>query len=260
MKAWWGTQDLPTGQACRWTIGPLELWIESRASEWRVATRDTPEALDRFAIEGPSTDVQPPDDAELTRIAASGLNQPITLSPVPADRPIVVRPDAGLWLPPGQAVTFFVSTPTWVEIGTPRGPLVTLPSTRLSDTWFGASKMEGELCYASRTAARLFLEALPRRPGRVRTQIEVRNQGPDRMPLERVQLPAPHLSIFAASDDMLWTPSVTVVRKGQEPRAEVTIASRPPSVAGVTQPLRPARVPGLPNIVVRALGALLSGD
>ncbi|MEO0604093.1 MAG: hypothetical protein AAF211_21830, partial [Myxococcota bacterium] len=59
---------------------------------------------------------------------------------------------------------------------------------------------------------------------------------------------------------VLWTPTVTVVRKGAEPSAEVEIADRPPAVAGPTERLVAARAPGLPNIVVRALGALLSGD
>ncbi|MEO0604697.1 MAG: hypothetical protein AAF211_24905, partial [Myxococcota bacterium] len=189
MQKWWGHYEVPPGRAFRFAVGPLELWIESRTREWRIATADAPEALDRFAIEGP-LELSSPADAPVHRFATSPADQRVTLSPVPADRPIVVRPDPAVSVPPDETVTFYVSTPSWVEIVSSTGKqLGTFPSTRLSDTWFGASTMEGQLCYASRTAARLLLEALPVRPGRVRTAIEVRNQGRDRLLLERVQLP-----------------------------------------------------------------------
>ncbi len=259
MRAWWGSREIPRGQAVRWTIGPLELWIAGHASEWRVATRDDPDELDRLAIEGPG-DLSPPTDAEVTRFATTATDERISLQPVPADRPIVVRPDPAIAVLPDQTVTFYVSTPSWLEITGGTGTLATLPSRRLSDTWFGASTMDGQLCYASPTAARLQLQDLPVRPGRVRTEIRVRNQGSDRLLLERVQIPAPWLSLFASADNVLWTPTVTVVRKGGEPSAEVTLANRPPAVAGATERLVAARAPGLPNIVVRALGALLAGD
>lgn len=261
MQRWWGSWNIPPGQAHRWVVGPLELWIEGRPSEWRVAVADRPDALDRFVFEGPSQGLLPPEDARELRFATTLEDQRISIEPTPADRPIVVRPQPALSLPSSQSVTFYVSTPAWLELvaGT-GGRLVNLPSTRLSDTWFGATTREGQLCYASRTAASLQLESLPLRPGRVRTEIRVRNQGPDPLLIERVQLPAPHLPLFVTRDNVLWTPSVTVVRKGSEPRAEVTVSNGPPAPVGPTERIASARVTGPPNIVVRALGALLAGD
>jgi len=260
VQAWWGTREIGPGQAFRWVIGPLELWIEGHPPEWRVATRDEPDALDRFAMEGPREGLEAPEDARRMRFATASTDQRIALRPRQADRPVVVRTDDALSLPASQTVTFYVSTPIWVELQSGAGQtLTTFPSTRLSDTWFGPSKIEGQLCYASRTSARLRLDQLPLRPGRVRTEIQVRNQGPDPLSIERVQLPAPFLPLFVTPDNVLWTPTVTVLRRGSEPTAEVTIADRPPRVAGPTEPFVPARSRGLPSVVVRALGALLSG-
>ena len=247
------------GNARLWHIGPLALHVRCLAREWRVTTREEPTQVDRFTALGPAAEVPAPEDGTVQRFATVPEDERITLRPQLADRAVVVRPDPALGLPPGHDVTFYMSMPAWVQLVSGQGtPLQGIPVTRPSDTWFGVSRMEGELCYASRTAARLGLDELPRRPGRVITEVHVRNHGTDLLQVERVQVPAPFLPVYATAQHTLWTPSITVVRKGDEPLAEVRVASGPPAHVGPTTLVASARKRGVPLMLVRALGALLT--
>ena len=35
-QRWWGTFELPEGEARRWRVGPVTLWIQRLRGEWRV--------------------------------------------------------------------------------------------------------------------------------------------------------------------------------------------------------------------------------
>lgn len=255
---WWGTFEVGVNETSSWSIGPLTVWIEGRTREWRISHLHSPDEIDRLAMT-PSAASPDPTPA-LLRVATDDADPSVRLRPATADRPMVVRPDSALRLPKGGSTTFYMSTPAWVEIlaAASSTELTAIPTTRPSDTWFGPSRVEGELCYASRTAARLVLEELPRRPGRISTEVRVDNRGADALVIERVQIPLPHLAVFAAGAD-LWTPSVTLTRRGDEPLAEVRVSERPPSAAGSATKVRDARDRGAPTISIRGLGAWLSG-
>ena len=159
---WWGEHDVGQGCARGWHIGPLALHVRCLPREWRVTSREEPGEVHRYAAFDPAPELAAPEGGMLRRFATVPDDQRITLEPVLADRPVVVRPDPALELPPGQSVTFYVSTPAWVRLLAARAtPLVAIPVVRPSDTWFGASTMEGQLCYASRTSARLARRSFP---------------------------------------------------------------------------------------------------
>ncbi len=256
--AWWGDQVIGVGQARRYRIGTLDLWIKCLPREWRIAHVEDREQPDRAEQLGPGPDLPPPEGAEIMRFGTHPGDEKVILRPRGADRPVVIRPDPALGLPSGESVVFYVSSPVWVEVAADVGrPMVEIPVTRPSDTWFGPSPREGELCYASRTKARLFLSELPPRPGRAITEVRVHNQGHGLIPIERVAIPMPNLSLFATEAGVLWTPSVVVTRKDQ-PLAEVQVDSKPSAMAGATRRVSPARRPGAPSFLFRALGALLA--
>jgi hypothetical protein len=84
-----------------------------------------------------------------------------------------------LYVPPAEIATIFVRSPLWlrIEVGDALIALQEVPMLRPSDTWFGPTTMEGELCYASQTYARLNLEKLPIGPHHAGTQVTIQIEG-----------------------------------------------------------------------------------
>jgi len=256
----WGSFAIPAEQRMKWQIGPLDLWAQGLPLEWRLVHAEADDRLrDLATVEGPSHDLSPPEGSTEQRYASDADESSLELHPLVADRPVVVRPKPGLVLVSGATVAFFVSTPAWVGVRAGRGrELCELPCTRPSDTWFGANTREGELCYAGRTHARLSLDEVPRRPGRVLTEVRFHNQGVDPLTIDRVQIPLPHLTLYRDASGTLWTNTVTVTRSADRPEADVQVAAAPPLATDDPVQVAPPRAGGTPSLVVRALGALLA--
>lgn len=258
-RPWWGEYSLDEGQLCRWKIGSLSLWIQRRTHEWRLSTKNGDDPLDgQIEHECPSS-AEPPEDVTLHRIAVRSSEAGFELQPALADRPVVAQPQTPLYLLAGDGVTIYLSTPLWIELksGTPRRLLQELPSHRPSDTWFGPSTTEGELCYASRTSARLTLADMPFHPVRAVTAVQLENKSSERMLLERMNLPVPYLSLFVDAKGLFWTQSVTIERDENGDTAQVRLGSRPPAEVPEPRLVHGPRLATNRNVFVRAFGALL---
>ena len=175
-----------------------------------------------------------------------------------ANRPVISRPVTPFHLPAGEEATLFVSTPVWLHLAAakPLRDLTDVPIQRPSDTWFGPSTREGQLCYDSRTSGRLHLEEVPQRPHRAVTRVVIRNDGSDALRLERLSLPAPFLAVFEADDGLLWTTPVTLVREPSGEMGTVKIHENPPQEARHARRLSPPREKPTHASLVRALSAL----
>lgn len=259
-RRWWGEYEIPEGGVGRWRIGPLTLWAERRAYEWRLTSIS--DEVDPLATAERAVDVfdepeETPPGARVDRIALGQVDGKLRLTPALADRPIVSRPDQPFCILPGEETRFYVGTPLWVQISTAQGLLLDLPTARPPDTWFGPSTISGELCYASRTQARLHLENVTLLPHRAVTKVYLRNNDDTPLLLERFNLPVGHLALYAARDDSLWTPSVRVRREREGQLAGLHIDERPPDQAGEVERLAPPRLAEDRSYLVRALSALL---
>ena len=258
---WWGSWRLGDGDAGFWRIGPLSLWVRRRAREWRLAWRhggDTADAPEPVEVRCPLPEEELPAGLEIARFAAQATTPELRLVPGLADRPVVARPEAPFHLLGGERVTFYVATPTWAHLRLAGDrPLAAVPTQRLNETWLGPSTLVGEVCYASRTKARLDLEDLPRSPHLAFTRVTVHNRPQDPLLLERVSLPAPSLGLWWHPGRGLWTQAVAVDRDDDGTLATMRLGAGPPDeVHGaelVAGPARPETRPAL----VRALGALL---
>lgn len=158
-----------------------------------------------------------------------------------------------------DAVALYVTTPLWIRMftGAERKRMFELPVARPSDTWFGENTRSGELCYAGTTAARLALTELPMRPGRAVTQVRIVNRARRPLALDRINLPAPALSLYAARDHRLWTESIEIVRdEGSAARGTTITRGTAPDVADGK--LCGPREAGDGNLLLRAFKALLS--
>lgn len=259
LPRWWGTFDLELMTNARWQIGPFQMWVERRANEWRVAYEAGRDRLAKsLELDINPTDETPADGAEQIRFVAPG---PLVVSPRLADRPVVTRPEITLEVVAASEATMFVSTPVWVrlQLGGPDGPKVLqVPTYHLNDTWFGPTTMSGELCYASRTSARLDIGDVPLRPHRAVTKVLLRNQATDGMRVERLSLPVPELGLYVDRDGVLWTNDVTVDREEGGTTAHAEYSPSAPSEAVDAEVVVEPTLIEAEDRVRRALSAWLS--
>jgi hypothetical protein len=253
---WWTPCDVPVGSRLDGTLGSLELNLGHDTDEW---------LLDCVLVS--EEDIQPKarlnvrkglPETIAERFVHAGQSDRVQLSPMLADRPVVIRPRQPIFLLSEQTVTLYLSTPVWlkIQVGEPAVLLKEFPVQRLSDTWFGPSTREGELCYAGRTHARHNPSELPKRPHRAITPLTIMNKASTPLPLEKFSLPVPMLALYGDVDGLLWTQAVTLTREGQTDLASVQIDSRPPQYGKGLTRLAPPRQESGRSGLVRAFSVL----
>lgn len=263
---WWGNFSIPMGCGGRWRIGPLTLTARREPAEWRLAHTRGDDSLDAaFAVECPEPGESLEEEGELVRVVTGAIPESLEIVPLLADRPIVASPEMTFRILPGAEVHLYVSVPLWVRVvleesasgGLVRHQVLEVPAWRPSDTWFG-DFAHGELCYAMRTKARLNLINLPRRRHRAIVKVRVRNRASDVLQLEKINLPAASLSLYADANNHLWTQRVFLERGGDGKTVEVDIGKGAPDEAVDAVLVAPPRVAPPRNVLVRAMGALFS--
>ena len=184
--------------------------------------------------------------------------QPV-IKPALADRSVVSRPQVPFRLLAGDQIQLYVGNPLWFRLELPNeGPcLRELPINRPSDTWFGPSTREGELCYATRTHARLTVAEIPKRPHRAITPVTLSNRAEDPMLLERISLPVPLLSAYRIDAGNVWTSAVALERREDREMAELKILPGAPRGGDSASLLFKARQAGGRNVVLKTLSSLL---
>jgi hypothetical protein len=257
-SAWWTPRDVAGGHSLSFTLGPLFMVLGHGRDEWVLKIESSEEATGNGDSTRLSITRDLPEDAN-ERFVHAGDSDQVTLHPLLADRPVVIRPRQPVYLLGGQQITLYLSTPIWlrVEVSDPPVLLKEVPVMRMSDTWFGASTREGELCYAGRTQARHNLAELPQRPHRAITPMTIRNESGKPVPLEKISLPVPMLSLYGADDGSLWTQRVTLTLEEQSEQARVRVDSSLPEVQRKLERLAGPRIEGGRSGMTRALNLLL---
>lgn len=201
-------------------------------------------------------DIDP--DAVLNRFSFRQTEASLTIRPALADRAVVVRPETPLYVMNGEEVTLYVSTPLWmcIETGDPPRQLHELPLYRPSDTWFGASTTDGEMCYASRTLGRLQRQELPPRPHRAITPMLIRNYAGEALLFERVRIPVQYLSLYQTPNDYLWTEAVTLRREKDDELASLHLEEGAPKEISRAQRLSEPRQTVKTSLLVRPFSLL----
>lgn len=262
---WWGSYEMPEGRISYWQIGSSKLYVTRYPQEWRVAVLSGTDFWANTLVlnQAVSADTISPD-AEVSRFAFRATPPSLTLAPALADRPIVVKPEDPLFVQAGEEVTLFVSVSLWISlevgVGEPLKPLLAIPATRPSDTWFGKSTIEGELCYASRSLARLRLQDVTSLPHRVITPVRVRNKAGEPLLVERIRLPVQFLSLYRSAANQFWTQQLTLVREQAGDMAEVQVSRSAPTEAGKSERVKEARQKVEKNLVMEAFSRLFRGD
>jgi len=258
---WWGSFTLSEGQSRRWCIGSATFTISRLRNEWTVAYAIAAEAAEDYVeIDLPvAQSEEPVPKAQVTRFCMSQTNSTLKLTPTLADRSVVIRTEIPLHVLPNQEVKLYVSSPLWVRIET-GDPLIILqdaPIFRPSDTWFGPSTIQGELCYASRVYGRLALEDIKHRPHRAVTPVLIRNQGKESLFLERLSLPVHNLSLYESEEGYLWTQSI-ILEAGSNNKAGLELKKSAPKEAKNSKLLSEPREKPEKKLLSRALKSLIS--
>ncbi|MFW5452402.1 DUF432 domain-containing protein [Thioalkalivibrio sulfidiphilus] len=224
-EVWWDRREVPVGEGLRYVIGPLTLQLFRSRNSWRLWTTRVPadETQPSEALVERLTNMPGEEGAE--RFVFGSSPAPLRLRPMLADRSVVIRARQSVFVPPGEEAILYLSSPVWIalDLGEPARSLREIPVSQLSDTWFGLSTREGELCYAARTHARNHLEQVPRRPHRAVTPVKVRNEASTLLPIEKLNLPVPLLSVYGDADKGLWTEEVHLTRSADSDMAALRV-------------------------------------
>lgn len=261
---WWGQFDIPLGSTATWHIETLGIAINHLENEWQIShRRDSFDESLVSRVNFSRGDFDSSAYTNTTRHIFRKTTSEIVLKPQLADRTVVTRPAMPINLAPGEEVTLYISTPLWVqfEINEQRGGILDeLAIQRFSDTWFGPSTREGELCYASQTSGRTSLESLPVRPSRAITPLIVINKAADKLLIDRIALPVPLLSLFATEAGLLWTQAVTLIREGDGGMAELKLAKEAPKEAKGAERINKPRQQPERGMLVRAFSSIFDKD
>jgi hypothetical protein len=201
---------------------------------------------------------QVPAALNLSRYSFQTGVSALSVMPLPADRPVISRPDVPLFIPPSQSIQLYVSTPLWLQVrgGDPVVALQEFPIVRPSDTWAGSLTRNGGLCYAASTMARTTLDGFPFSPWRAVTPIRITNRGGDVAAVERLRLPVPFLSLFQAQDGVLWTQAVALSRGGDDALELEQFGTDAPPEAGRSTLLAGPRRRADRSLLGKAFGTL----
>lgn len=225
---WWMPRAIASGRTAALRLGPLGLRLHRSGHEWLLGI-EKGAADDTRTDAGIDLEETPPLAGALRYVYRDSTNLAV-FRPMLADRPVVIRPRQPLSVLPGQEAIFYVTTPSWVgvRVGAAETLLQECPSERMSETWFGPDTVIGELCYATPTHARNRLDELPLRPHRVVTPVRIENRAETHLPVEKLSLPVPLLSVYGGNDGSLWTESVHMLRSTDSDMAALHVEPGPP--------------------------------
>jgi hypothetical protein len=213
----WKDFEITVGDLYRWDIGPLTIWMRLTSFEWWISTEESDDGRAPAICEKVDEE---PEGLEWRRWARHSDSQRVKLTPIMPDRSVVVRPETSVFFPPGTDGMLYARLPVWVKIsvvgdGEQDVALCEIPSSTLSNTWFGENTVEGELCYAMHTTARRSLEGVEDSPNRVICPLRLHNRSDDVLNFERLAIGSQHLTIYEY-EGHLWTSCISVTYRGTE--------------------------------------------
>ena len=257
-NVWWGDFRIGIGESLLWELGAVRFAVQRQELEWRIACTKRPEEeQDEWQITRPE-EISPDINDAWERYVCAHNDKPLHIMPVLADRSVVSRPSSPFTLLPGEAVQIYVSTPLWVKIMMADKEIVLKEFSLLplSDTWFGSSTREGELCYAARTYARLVLDAMPHHAHRATTVLILQNRAESVLVLERLNLPVTYLGLYHNGAGELWTEAIELIRGEDSDTAELKIKPGPPIGVKGAERIAEPRKRAQDGLLVRTLGSL----
>jgi hypothetical protein len=255
----WTSHHIPKMNIGHWKIGPLELWIRRFENEWRIYSRSLENPyLKDIIVQIPSSENHPPN-ITVHRFGVHETTDVLSFQPVLADRSIVVRPEKPFHIPAKEEVPIYVMHSVWLKInyGTNAINLTKIPIYRPSDTWFGSNTIDGELCYSTRSKAKIRFDDLELFPYRAVTKIQLQNKSNNDVFLERLKVALPSLSLYLSENQVFFTDSLIYSRQPEGKEINISIHPPPLDVAGKCILIHKPLVKPEQNLVSKAINHLL---
>ncbi|WP_339723642.1 hypothetical protein [uncultured Paraglaciecola sp.] len=227
---WWGEVSLALDEVKVWGLGKRMIAIQRLPKEWVIWNKESDsESTSQITVKSLKT-ANTFSDPPYSRHLVNQTTDTINISPMLADRPIVARPATSLNILPGEHIELYISSPLWflMKLKNKTSPIVDIPFLRPSDSWFGPSTMEGELCYAKYTDARVNLLQIEKRGHRAITPVLIKNQHTETLVIERINLPAPFLALYADENQDFWTQEVEITYHSDSDKTGLRLKRSPP--------------------------------
>jgi len=213
-----GPLSLAEGDRTTISLGELQLEVVRRPEEVQLRSW--------------MNDEEPQED-DWVRWAV-GPEARIRLDPATPDRLVVVSPEHSFHLPPRGRARIYMRLPVFVRVvleGVTGGQiaLADLPTTVLSDTWWGGFT-EGELGYWLTTKARRQLTDDLFVPHYAMCALSLRNGSQEPLPVEGFAVRVRHLGLFEQGGG-LWTGETLVRYESASVGSEIRFTGRPPEEA-----------------------------
>lgn len=227
-RRWWGNFRVEDGQSRFWRIGNVVICVDRVTNEWHIASCPVGNITDLPDNEDTSNFVIPFEKLNFKTFTFHTQAE-IELKPVLANLPLASKLERPLYIPGGEDILLYVSSPVWVRVQTGRAKIILdeVPTFILSDTWFGPNTIEGELCYAGHTHCSPHLKDVPSGPDRIISPMLIKNHAKQPLKLESVIVPLPDLSVYSDKENFLWTEQIYVYKEEDE-GPEVEVAKGPP--------------------------------
>ncbi len=248
IKPWWGIHHFELQKAQAWQLGSLLLRLSRGEHEWRLeyhrsnAENDADQEWKMLQ----DTQFAMPASAQIERYMFVQTHGELRLMPRLADRSVVIKPVAPIYIPAGQKGILYISTPLWLAgyVKHLKNPFFELPIIQPKDTWFGSNTRMGEIGYATTVDGRTDLNLLEPHAFRAVTPIEVINDSDHQFRFERMNIPVPALPLFySKSTGRLWTSKIRVNYDNAQHPPRVRIESRTATIAGEVTHLHAPRNP-----------------
>lgn len=255
LDAPWGEHSLPPEGEATVEIGPLTLWVRSRADEIWLA-----HVSGDWTSRGGAAVREPPSDEEgWVRWPVPKDTDGIRLTPAFPPRPLVVKPELSFRLLPRSGARIFVRVPLWVRVEARGGEgavLTEIPTVVLSDTWWG-EVTEGELGYWLPTTARRRVTPGRAGPHQAVCPLDLSNRSDSELEVRKIALRVAHLSIFAGKEGF-WSDVTRVRYRGEAEGSDIDVAGRAPDEAGEATRLADPRSPLTRSFRARSFSRLRS--
>ena len=207
---------LEEGQILYVRFGPLDLYIGHFFQEWRVSWFSSNDYLDNsFKLDLPyNGSVSEILQSQIRYTYSRSCNGYIKITPILGDLPFVAKPTKPLMVLPGETVKIFMSIPLFlrIELEEPYALIEEIPVIKSPKTWFGETTTAGHVCYSTRIKAVLDKKELVNRPYRATSQLMIENRGEDSLHVERLKVPAPHLSLYQKQSGLFVTSLIHYIR------------------------------------------------
>lgn len=198
-----------------------------------------------------------PETEEWTRWAVPDGSAVLRLSPAFPDRPLVVEPEQAFHLLRGARARIYIRVPLWVRVellGRHETVLTEVPTTLLSDTWFG-DPTEGELAYFLPTSARRTISPELFEAHRVICPLHLSNPSGDDLLVQKIALRVAHLSLYRSAEE-LWSGETRVQYQGDAVGSTLRMAGGPPQEAPDAERLAEPRTPLDRSLTARTFARL----